>query len=131
MAVSFPEVTYEDVIAHFEDDPEILGSQKYVEAKIGEAVDSLAARFGKRISARLQSGVLTERLFKAIVAAAVLRTVRNPEGYRTEQQGNYSYGLNAAVASGYLWFTADNMLNLLGEPQSPIGTAVIGFAGRH
>ena len=130
MAVTLPDVTYEDVIRHFEGDPEDLGSQGYVEAKIEYAVDRLAARFGQRIASRIRAGIVPERLFKATVAEGVLRVVRNPDGYRTEQQGNYQYSLNSAVSAGYLWFTKDNMLDLLGEPSSPIGTYAIGVHGR-
>lgn len=38
-----------------------------------------------------------------VEANAVLRVLRNPEGYRQEAEGNYSYSLNAAVASGHLF----------------------------
>ena len=34
---------------------------------------------------------------------AVLRVLRNPEGYRQETEGNYGYSLSAAVASGHLF----------------------------
>ena len=44
---------------------------------------------------------------------AVLRVLRNPEGYRQETEGNYSYSLNAAVASGHL-FVLGSEWELLG-----------------
>ncbi|UOR02065.1 phage Gp19/Gp15/Gp42 family protein [Leucobacter allii] len=130
MAVTLPEVEYEYVIDHYEGDPEELGRQSYVEKKIAQSIERLRSRFGSRIRARLDSGALTETLFKDTVAEAVLRIVRNPDGYRMEQQGNYQYQLNSAVAAGYLWFTADNMLDLIGAEFSPIGTATIGVHGR-
>lgn len=126
MAAALPDVPYEYVVDHYEGEPEELGRKSYVEKKISQSINRLASRFGNRIRARLASGALAETLYQDTVAEAVLRIVRNPEGYRTEQQGNYSYGVSAAVASGYLWFTADNMLDLLGEENSPIGTALIG-----
>lgn len=126
MAVTLPEVEYQWVIDSYEGDPEELGRQKYVESKIRHTLGKLRTRFGAHIAARLASGVLEVDLFKDTVAEAVLRVVRNPEGYTTEQQGNYSYGVRAAVASGYLMFTSDNMLDLLGAPQPVIGTFAIG-----
>lgn len=126
MAVTLPKVEYEYVVEHYEGDADELGRQSYVEKKINQSVARLQARFGRRIQARIDSGAVTVGLFKDTVSDAVLRVLRNPEGYREEQQGNYRYSVNAAVASGYLWFTADNMLDLLGDPFSPIGTALIG-----
>lgn len=126
MAVTLPDVPYDKIVKHYEGDPDDLGPMSYVTAKMEHAVDRLASRFGTRILQRLSSGALSERLYESTIAEGVLRVVRNPDGYRTEQQGNYSYGVNAAVSSGYLWFTADNMADLLGESQSPIGTALIG-----
>lgn len=126
MAVTLPEVTYEWVCGAFEGDADELGRKSYVESKIRHTVSRLKTRFGRQIAARLASGQLEEDLYMDTVAEAVLRVVRNPEGYTTEQQGNYSYGLRAAVASGYLMFTAENMLDLLGEPSPVIGTYSIG-----
>lgn len=130
MAVTLPTVTLEDVAVHFEGDPDDLGGKSYVEAKAAQAVGRLTARYGSRILARLNSGILTDDLYKATVAEAVLRILRNPDGFRMEQQGNYQYQLNSAVASGYLWFTDDNLRDLIGESFSPIGTATVGVHGR-
>ena len=126
MAVTLPEVTYEWVCDAYEGDPDELGRETYVKSKIRHTTVKLKTRFGRRIAERLASGQLEEDLYRDTVAEAVLRVVRNPEGYTTEQQGNYSYGLRAVVASGYLMFTADNMLDLLGEPSPVIGTFTIG-----
>ncbi|MFD5599925.1 Gp19/Gp15/Gp42 family protein [Leucobacter sp. NPDC058333] len=126
MAVTLPDVTYEWVCDAFEGEPDELGRESYVKSKIRHTVGKLKTRFGKRIESRLAAGQLEEDLFRDTVAEAVLRIIRNPEGYTTEQQGNYSYGLRAVVASGYLMFTAENMLDLLGEPSPVIGTFAIG-----
>lgn len=48
-----------------------------------------------------------------VEANAVLRVIRNPSGYRQETDGNYSYTVSAAVASGHL-FVMDSEWNLLG-----------------
>jgi hypothetical protein len=48
-----------------------------------------------------------------VEASAVLRVLRNPEGLRSETEGNYSYQLNGAVAAGHL-FVMDSEWQLLG-----------------
>lgn len=48
-----------------------------------------------------------------VEANSVLRVLRNPEGYRQEVEGNYSYSISAAVASGHL-FVMDSEWGLLG-----------------
>lgn len=126
MAVTLPEVTYEWVCDAYEGDADELGRESYVKSKIRHTVSKLKTRFGRRIAERLASGHLEEDLYMDTVAEAVLRVVRNPEGFTTEQQGNYSYGLRTVVAAGYLMFTAENMLDLLGEPSPVIGTFAIG-----
>lgn len=126
MAATLPPVEYSEVVEHYEGEADELGTQAYVEKKIKMTVAKLRTRFGRRIESRLASGVLDLELYYGIVAEAVLRVIRNPDGFTTEQQGNYSYGIRAAVASGYLMFTADNMLDLLGEPGPVIGTFTIG-----
>jgi len=130
MAVTLPTVDYQYVVDSYEGDPEDLGSKTYIEKMIRKSIGRLSSRFGTRIARRLQSGALDEDTFKDTVAEAVLRIARNPDGFRQEQQGNYMYQLNSAVAAGYLWFTKDNMLDLLGESSAPIGTATIGIHGR-
>lgn len=113
-----------------EGDGDDLGTEPFIKAKIAQAVGRLQARYGTRIQERLDSGLLTEDLYKGTIAEAVLRILRNPDGYKMEQSGNYQYQLNSAVASGFLWFTGDNLIDLIGETSSPIGTATIGVHGR-
>jgi hypothetical protein len=56
-------------------------------------------------------GDLDERVCEAnyrallvmVESNAVLRVIRNPTGVRSETEGNYSYQLSAAVASGHLF----------------------------
>lgn len=127
MAVTLPAVSYESVVAHYEGDPAQLGSRDFVETQTKKAVGRLAARYGTRILNRLNSGVLSTELYEGTIAEAVLRILRNPDGFRMEQQGNYQYQLSSAVASGYLWFTQDNIDDLAGSGFSPIGTASIAL----
>lgn len=115
-------VNYEGDVAQFD--------EAFLENKLGVVVDKITNRWGVLVQSRLDSGALTERLYAAIVAEAVLRLVRNPDGYRTEQEGTYSYTLSAAVAAGYLYFTAENVQDLTGiDPKGSnvFGTARIGI----
>lgn len=52
------------------------------------------------LDADITSGMLDVEVVKQVEAEAVLRLVRNPEGYRSETDGNYSYQIDASVASG-------------------------------
>lgn len=49
---------------------------------------------------KVAEGSLALELVVMVEAEAVLRLVRNPEGYTAETDGNYSYQINARVASG-------------------------------
>lgn len=129
-AVKLPNVDFEVVVDHYEGEPDELGRRSFIEKKIRFTIGKLSSRFGRRIDARLRSGDLLESLYQDTVAEAVLRVVRNPEGFTTEQQGNYQYGLRASVASGYLMFTHENLSDLLGESSMKLGTFTIGDHSR-
>jgi hypothetical protein len=51
---------------------------------------------------RITAGSLDEESVKQVEADMILRLIRNPEGYTQESDGNYSYMISAAVASGRL-----------------------------
>lgn len=61
---------------------------------------------------RIASGEIRERLLVMTEAEAVLRLIRNPDGYSQETDGNYSYSLSAAVASGRLEITQEEWSRL-------------------
>lgn len=46
------------------------------------------------------------------VIGAVLRVLRNPEGFQSESEGDYSYRKNPTEASANIWFTKDELLDL-------------------
>ena len=54
---------------------------------------------------------------KQIEAEAVLRLVRNPEGYQSESDGNYTYMLRSDLASGRLEILPEEW-EILGVGQS-------------
>jgi hypothetical protein len=43
-------------------------------------------------------------LIQDVLENAVARVLRNPEGLKSESEGDYSYTLNAMDASGNVWF---------------------------
>jgi hypothetical protein len=74
-----------------------------------QLAETLLADAERRIRRRIKDfdqRVCDDPDFRATVveveANAVLRVLKNPEGFRQELEGNYQYILNAAVASGYL-----------------------------
>ncbi len=62
---------------------------------------------GGSLEARLADGRLTERLLIRVESQAVERVLRNPEGYRFEQDGDYSYSRGDALTEGQLGLTPD------------------------
>ena len=51
---------------------------------------------------KVADGTIDEDLLVMIECEAVLRLIRNPEGYTAETDGNYSYQISSRVASGRL-----------------------------
>lgn len=54
------------------------------------------------LDAKVASGEIPEALLVMIEAEAILRLIRNPDGYTQETDGNYSYTISRDVASGKL-----------------------------
>ena len=104
----------------------------YLQAVTTSAVDWLQAQWGSLIQKRLDSGVLTLHLYQQVIANAVFRIANNPRGLTMEQAGSYQYQVRAAVASGYLMFTTDELNTLLGLSRSMRlpGTVGIGLYGQ-
>ncbi|WP_159794463.1 Gp19/Gp15/Gp42 family protein [Puerhibacterium puerhi] len=96
-------------------------SDAYLMTKIGDAVafidDMVPA--AKR---RLQSGQLSQRTYIKTVCDVVLRVLRDPEGYRSESDGTYSYTRSATVASGDMWLTNNDLTVLRGTTTPVVGT---------
>jgi hypothetical protein len=126
---STPSVSFDDVNSRYlEGDLE----DQYTRAKIGtqiqDAVDYASSRWGSKIESRISAGSLSANLYKRTVADAVLRVIRNPEGYANESDGGYSYGLRASVASGNLWFTDSDIETLTGVRSVQVpGTMHVGL----
>lgn len=123
-------VSTSDVAARYEGDLVAEFREDYVTTKIADAVDLADSRWGAAIESRLSSGKLTPNTYKRIISDAVLRVLRNPEGWVSESEGGASGSRRASVASGDLWFTASDEEKLCGiapDAASGPGTVSIGL----
>lgn len=72
-----------------------------VETRLDDVEALIQARIPD-LDDKITSGTLNQRLVVMVEAEAVLRLIRNPEGMTQETDGNYSYSIDAKVASGRL-----------------------------
>lgn len=70
-------------------------------------VERLIKRRIKDLEDRIADGVLDPEDVKQVEADAVLRLVRNVDGFLTETDGNYAYTLQRELASGRLEILPD------------------------
>lgn len=75
-----------------------------VNTRLGDA-ERLILRRIPDLADQITAGDIDVEDVKQVEAEAVLRVVRNPDGYRQETDGNYSYMLSAEAASGVLGIT--------------------------
>lgn len=54
------------------------------------------------LAQKILDGKIRQRLVVMVECEAVMRLIRNPEGFSQETDGNYSYTIDATVASGRL-----------------------------
>lgn len=81
-----------------EPEPEVLA---LIERRL-EQVERMIVRRIPDLADRIAAGDIDEADVVDIEAEAVLRVVRNPEGYASETDGWYSYQLNGEASSGKL-----------------------------
>lgn len=62
----------------------------------------------------IATGRVSERAVKMVESNAVIRVLKNPDGFQSEQEGDYLYSRVREVASGYLTIT-DEEWTLLGR----------------
>lgn len=74
-------------------------AQPSVERLIAKAGERLAARV-PRIQERVRDGSLSKELVAGVIEDMVIRVIRNPYGYASEQAGEFMYRIDRAVASG-------------------------------
>jgi hypothetical protein len=124
-------ITSEDVADRF--DGELSQFRpKYVDTQIADAVAYADAMWSGYIEARLASKALPANVYKRVISDAVLRVMRNPDGYASENEGGYGYATRATVASGNLWFTDQDVAVLTGNAggDMTVGSIAIGIPPR-
>lgn len=94
-------------------DRELTDDERDLAATLLEDVEAIIRSRVRNLLRRAATDESYRQIVVMVEANAVLRVLRNPEGYRQETEGNYSYSLNAAVASGHL-FVMDSEWQLLG-----------------
>ncbi|MHA6619670.1 Gp19/Gp15/Gp42 family protein [Pseudonocardia sp. DLS-67] len=72
-----------------------------VAARLADAEELIFQRIPD-LAEKNAAGTIRQRLVVMVETEAVLRLVRNPEGYTSETDGNYSYSILNRVASGRL-----------------------------
>lgn len=115
--MTLPTVSPDDVARRYDGDLSEF-RQEYVEQQIEDVTDFITSRWSGLVQARLDGGTLTDNLYRRVVADAVLRIIRNPSGYRSENEGGYGYSQDAKVASGMLGFSQDDIDTLIGASSS-------------
>lgn len=88
-----------------------------VEAWAMLAVPTLEAALASGSAAFVQNA-------KRILATAVIRVLKNPQAYRSEQDGDYSYSFDRVVSSGELNLSAAD-LRLLGGRRGRFYSATV------
>lgn len=84
--------------------------------RLGDAELIIRSRV-RDLDVLVTSGTLDRGLVVMVEADALLRLIRNPDGYTTETDGNYTYSIDASVASGRLQIL-DSEWALLGVRRS-------------
>lgn len=81
-------------------------------ALASELLDVAEARLRLRIpdlDQRIAANPYYERVVVDVLANAVVRVIKNPEGYRREMDGSYSYAFDSRAAAGFLTFLDDEL----------------------
>lgn len=121
------DVTVQDVQDRTEFDLSLRFEHTYLETLVEDVV-ALILETCPRVTQRLASGALSPSNYKRVVADAVKRVVRNPDGQTSESEGGYSYSTNAVVASGTYWLTQQDVRTLNGIPVGAVyGTVSMGL----
>lgn len=123
------DVTVQDVQDRTEFDLEARFPETYLQTLIADVV-ALIVDECPRVPQRLASGTLSANNYKRVVADAVKRIVRNPDGMASESEGGYSYSTSAVVASGTYWLTDRDRRTLNGIPTGTVyGSVSLGIDG--
>ncbi|MEJ8652742.1 MULTISPECIES: Gp19/Gp15/Gp42 family protein [Streptomyces] len=102
--------TVEQVKALLPEGTELSDAQ--IQALITQAETYLYGRVPD-LDRRIARGQVTQATVDFIEASMVARVARNPDGYRAETEGDYSYQLDSRAAAGFLTLLPDE-LSMLG-----------------
>lgn len=83
----------------------------WVSQKIDEAVRELLS-YIPTLPQRIEKGLVDREFVIDKVVGSVLRVVRNPEGFESESEGDYTYRINKTVASGDIWYLERDLLSM-------------------
>lgn len=92
-------------------------SERAQQTRLDEAWRALRHEVGN-LEARLDAGLVESADVVDVLCAAVLRVLRNPEGFEKESRSidDYSESMERADASADLYFTAAELRRLRGTP---------------
>lgn len=96
-------------------------------ALIADAEAMLRARIPD-LDQRVAESETYAQLVRMVIANAVVRVLKNPGGYRTETDGDYSYAIDTRAAAGFLTFLDDELSQLGARGAFNIDT--VAAAGR-
>jgi uncharacterized protein YcaQ len=109
-----------------------------VERRLAQ-VERMLLRRIPDLDGQITAGTIDQDDVADIEAEAVLRLVRNPEGYASESDGTYSYQFNRETASGRLEILAEEWERLGIKPSrmftitpnlvAPVGRSAFGTGG--
>lgn len=102
--------TFQDVQDRFYQDipPE---DQKLVETRLQDAENKIRASLPD-LDYQIEENPLLQDTVVRICADAVIRLIRNPEGYIQETDGAYTYMLSQSLADGRLTITSEEWADL-------------------
>nr|WP_237550595.1 Gp19/Gp15/Gp42 family protein [Streptomyces sp. SID8354] len=86
-------------------------SDEQIQALITQAETYLRGRV-RDLDRRIACGQVTAATVDFIEASMVARVARNPDGYRAEGDGDYSYQFDSRAAAGFLTLLPDELTML-------------------
>lgn len=96
-------------------EPEKANAQAWLD----DAWEELQARL-PGLSSRLTDGLISEGLVRRVVAAMVVRVLRNPDAIRQWGVDDATFTRDTLVSSGLLYVSADELALLSGTPIGPL-----------
>lgn len=85
--------------------------RQLVETRLSDAEIKIRARI-RDLDAKLLEDSILEDIVIRVCADAVIRLIKNPEGYVQETDGNYTYMLSQALSEGNLSIRPDEWFDL-------------------